>query len=85
MGNGCTPPPFLTTALHGSEWSASRPGRFTSGETAPCTYCVGDWVGPRAGPDIMEKRKHLLPLPGIEPRLLGRTVRSVVAVPTELA
>jgi hypothetical protein len=27
---------FLTSALDGSQWSALRPGRFTS-----CTYCVG--------------------------------------------
>jgi hypothetical protein len=26
---------FLTSALAGGEWSASRPGRFTPGESAP--------------------------------------------------
>jgi hypothetical protein len=26
---------FLTSALVGGEWSASRPGRFTFGEEAP--------------------------------------------------
>jgi hypothetical protein len=26
---------FLTSALAGSEWSASGPGRFTTGEKAP--------------------------------------------------
>jgi hypothetical protein len=29
---------FLTLALGGGEWSASRPGRFTSGERAPDTH-----------------------------------------------
>jgi hypothetical protein len=29
---------FLTLALVGAEWSASRSGRFTPGEKAPCTY-----------------------------------------------
>jgi hypothetical protein len=33
---------FLTSALAGGEWSASRPGR---------------WVDPRAGLDDLEKRK----------------------------
>jgi hypothetical protein len=28
-------PPLLTSALDGGEWSTSRPGGFTSGETAP--------------------------------------------------
>jgi hypothetical protein len=46
---------FLTTALVGGEWSASRPGRFTPGERAPGTHWIGVWVGPRAGPDDMEK------------------------------
>jgi hypothetical protein len=27
-GTGCIAPPFLTSALDGSEWSASRPDRF---------------------------------------------------------
>jgi hypothetical protein len=32
---------FLTSALGGSQWSASRPGRFTPG-----TRWIGGWVGP---------------------------------------
>jgi hypothetical protein len=32
---------FLTSALVGGEWSASRPGRFTSEERAPGTHWVG--------------------------------------------
>jgi hypothetical protein len=31
-GTGLTGPPFLTSTLDGSDWSASRSGRFTSGE-----------------------------------------------------
>jgi hypothetical protein len=64
MGSGCTDHVFLTTALVGSEWSASRPGRFTPGERAP-RRIGGCWVGPRAGLDITEKRKFLT-LPGLE-------------------
>jgi hypothetical protein len=32
---------FLTSALDGSEWSASRPGRFTPMERAPGTHWIG--------------------------------------------
>jgi hypothetical protein len=46
---------FLTSALAGSEKSASRPGRFTPGESAPCTRCIGGWVDPRDGLDDMEE------------------------------
>jgi hypothetical protein len=35
---------FLTSALNGSEWSASRPGRFTSRERAPATHW--QWAKP---------------------------------------
>jgi hypothetical protein len=62
-GSGGIAPTFLTLALEGGEWSASRPGRFTPGEIATGAYWLG-WVGPRAGLDAVEKRK-ILPLPGI--------------------
>jgi hypothetical protein len=38
----------LTLALDGSEWSASRPGRFTPRERAPGNHWIGGWVDPRA-------------------------------------
>jgi hypothetical protein len=41
---------FLTLALVGGEWSASRPGCFTPG-----THWIGSWVDPRASLDDMEK------------------------------
>jgi hypothetical protein len=47
----------LTSALHGGEWSASRPGRFICRERAPDTHCIGDCVGPRAILDAVVKRK----------------------------
>jgi hypothetical protein len=50
---------FLTSALVGREWSASRPCHFTPGERALSTHCIGGWVGPRAGLDNVEKRKFL--------------------------
>jgi hypothetical protein len=46
---------FLHSSLIGGEWSASRPGHFTSGERAHGTRWVGGWVGPRAGLDDAEK------------------------------
>jgi hypothetical protein len=65
---------FLTSALVGSEWSASRLGRFTRGERAPGTHWIGDWVDPRAGVDDVEDRKFLTLL-GLELRPLGRPAR----------
>jgi hypothetical protein len=61
---------FLTLALAGGEWSASRSGRFTPGGGAPSTPWIGGWVDPRAGLDDVEKRKFLT-LPGLKlrPRL----------------
>jgi len=41
----------------GGEWSASCPGHFTLGEIAPGTYCIGGWLGPTAGLDVVEKRR----------------------------
>jgi hypothetical protein len=43
---------FLTSALGGGEWLASRPGRFTSGERVPYTHWTGSWMDPRASLDI---------------------------------
>jgi hypothetical protein len=35
---------FLTSALAGGEWSASRLGRFIPGKRAPGTHWAGGWV-----------------------------------------
>jgi hypothetical protein len=61
---------FLTSALAGVEWSASRTGRFN-----PSTNWRGGSVDPRAGEDDVKKRKFLT-LPGLELRPLGRPARS---------
>jgi hypothetical protein len=66
---------FLTSALVGGEWSASRPGSFIPGERAPGTHWIGGWVNPRDGLDDLEKRKFLT-LPGLKLRPLGRPARS---------
>jgi disulfide bond formation protein DsbB len=46
---------FMTLALVGGEWSASRTCRFTPGERAPGTQWIRSWVDPRADCDEMEK------------------------------
>jgi hypothetical protein len=66
---------FLTYELAGGEWSASRPGRFIPGESAPGTHWIGVWVGSRTGLDDMEGRKFLT-LPGLELRPLSRPAPS---------
>jgi hypothetical protein len=48
---------YLASALHGGEWSASRPGRFTPREKARGTPWIGGWVGPRDVLDVVVKRK----------------------------
>jgi hypothetical protein len=66
---------FMTSALAGGEWSASRQGRFTTEERAPSSQWIGGWVGPSAGLDEVKRRKILL-IPGLEIRHLGRPAHS---------
>jgi hypothetical protein len=66
---------FLTLALAGSKWSASRPSRFILRERAPGIYWIGGWVDPRASLDDMEKRKFFT-LPGLELQPLACPARS---------
>jgi hypothetical protein len=46
-------------SLDAIKWSDSRSGCFTAQETAPGSHCIGGWVDPTAGMDIMEKIKSL--------------------------
>jgi hypothetical protein len=46
---------FLTLALVGGEWSASRLCRFTPRERAHGTHWIGGWVDTTAGLNDMEK------------------------------
>jgi hypothetical protein len=66
---------FLTSALVGGEWSASRPGRFTPGKTAPGSHWTGGCVDPKTGLDDMEKKKFLTPSV-VKLRPLGRPAHS---------
>jgi hypothetical protein len=54
-------PSFLTSSLEGSEWSTSRPCRYTPKETTPGTHCKEGWVSPRACWDVVEKRRTRCP------------------------
>jgi hypothetical protein len=53
-GSGGIAPPFLTSALDGGDWSASRLGRFTRG-----VHRIGGLVGPRTSLNAVEKRNIL--------------------------
>jgi hypothetical protein len=59
---------YLTSALDGGEWSASRPGRFTLRESAPGTYWRGGWVGLTAILEAVVKRKIPSPRRELNPR-----------------
>jgi hypothetical protein len=57
-----------SSAPDGSEWSASRPCRFTQKEIVPGTLWIGGWVGPKTGLDAMVKRKIPSPRRESNPR-----------------
>jgi hypothetical protein len=48
----------FTCYREGLEWSDSRSGLHTLGERVPGTYWTGDLLGPRAGMDVVAKRKN---------------------------
>jgi hypothetical protein len=50
--------------------SALCPRCFTAEEKAPITHWIGGWMDYKSGLHALDKRKILLPLPGIELRLL---------------
>jgi hypothetical protein len=60
----------LTSALDGSEWSASRPSRFTPRERATGTHWIRGWVGLRIVLDAVVKRKIPSPRRESNPRTL---------------
>jgi hypothetical protein len=66
---------FSAVAVVRSEWSASRPGRFSPAEKTLSSLSIGGWLGPRTGVVEVERRK-ILPIPGLELRLLDRLAHS---------
>jgi hypothetical protein len=74
---------FLSKALLGGEWSASRPSHFISGERATGITWIGSWVDTRAGLDDVEKWR-ILPPPGLEsptPRSSSPQLTADYAIP----
>jgi hypothetical protein len=70
IGGGGIAPTFLTSALEGGEWSASRPGRFTPMERAPGTHWIGGGVGPQSRSGNGGEEKNSQPLLGLEPPII---------------
>jgi hypothetical protein len=67
---------FLTSALDGGEWSASRPGRALPWGKDPRYPLDRRLDGPQSRSGHKGQRKNPLPLPQIEPRSPGCPVRS---------
>jgi hypothetical protein len=65
----CSSTHSFTLALDGGERLASRLGRFTPRERAPCTHWIGGWVSPRAVLDTVVKRKLPSPRRESNPRI----------------
>jgi hypothetical protein len=61
-GSGGIANVFLTSELDGGEWSASRFGRFTTGERTPDTQWIEGCLGPTAGLDKVAKRGKEIPV-----------------------
>jgi hypothetical protein len=60
-GSGGIAQTFLTSALDGREWSVSRPGCFTPGESSLGTHWIGGYLGPRARWELWSTDKSLAP------------------------
>jgi hypothetical protein len=70
---------LTTSALHGGEWSASRPGRALPPVKGPPVRIVQE-AGWASAPVWTKARgKIILPLAGIEPRSPGRQARYYIA------
>jgi hypothetical protein len=72
---GIAPTQFFTSDLDGGEWSAALSGRTLAagkGPPVPIVQEAGWALEPVWTQRIEENRKNPLPLPGIEPRSLGR-------------
>jgi hypothetical protein len=60
-GSGGIAPPFLTSALDGDEWSASRPGRFTLRGNCPRYPLDRRLGGPQSRSGHYGEEKNLTP------------------------
>jgi hypothetical protein len=75
----------ILTLGTGGEVSASSPCRFTLGKTAPGTLFYRRPSGPQSQSECYGEEKSLMSLTRIDPRLLDLSVRSLIAIPTELS
>jgi hypothetical protein len=70
-GSGGIAPPFLTSALDGGEWSASRPGWCTPREKGAGTHWIGAGWAPEQVWTLWSREKSLVPAgnqtPAIQP------------------
>jgi hypothetical protein len=82
-GSWVIAPPFVTSGLDGGEWSIPRPCHFIPGEKNTQYPLIRRLGEPQGQYGRYGEKKDSLPLPRIEPRLLGRKARSLVAIPTE--
>jgi hypothetical protein len=74
-------PNILNFSIEKGECSALPLGRSFSRAT-PGTYWIRIWWVPEPAGQF-EEEYNMLPLPGIEPRLVGVPARSLVAIPSE--
>jgi hypothetical protein len=70
--SGGIAPRILTSAQDGGVWSASRPDRIIPRKRAPVAIELKAEVGP-----------SLFSLPGMEHRVVGRTVHRLVTIPNK--
>jgi hypothetical protein len=78
---------FLTSALDGAEWSASRPLPLWAWGNSHGYRFNRRLVGPHSQSRLSseEIRLNLASPPGIEPPLLRRPARSLSTIPTDLS
>ena len=53
---------FLNSTLDGDEWSPSSFSPFIPGKTDASAYWIESWLQPRSRADLVDMKKHLLPL-----------------------
>ena len=75
---------WLSLAIYGCVWSASRPGRFTPRERAPIMHWIGSWVGPTEGLPLWRGEEFLDPV-GNRTVILRSSRSSHVTILTELS
>jgi hypothetical protein len=70
---------FLISALGGGEWSGSYPCRFTQNKEENSLF------GRQSRYEYLWRKRNILPLQGIEFRVLDCSVHSLVSILTELS